>query len=170
MKTPAMIAMTVCAVLLAGCNRETTTEQGGISQQSVTGTRRESASQPPVTAPSERATDLSTPGNDQTNATTKPADNTGRNVRDRSDATVTPGDQSEAKGDVAMARQIRQSINQSDQLSTSAKNIKIITANGKVTLRGPVKSADEQQQILDKVKAVPGVSSVDNQLEIKNNP
>jgi len=169
MKTPSMIAMTVCALLLAGCNRETSTDQGGTSQQSVTGTRRESTSAPTATAPSERPADLSTPNTD-TNATAKPADNTGRNVRDRSDATVTPGDQSEAKSDVETTRQIRQALNQTDQLSTSAKNIKIITANGKVTLRGPVKSAAEQQQILDKIKAIPGVSSVDNQLEIKNNP
>jgi len=172
MKTPSIIGMTICALLLAGCNRETTTDQGGTSQQPLTGTRRDSATPPTAAepAPSTRAPDLSSASGDQTNPAAKPADNTGRNVRDRSDATLTPGDQSEAKSDVELTRQIRQSINQNDQMSTAAKNIKIITANGKVTLRGPVNSAAEQQQILDKVKAIQGVSSVDNQLEVKNNP
>ena len=69
-----------------------------------------------------------------------------------------------------MSRHIRQAVNQDNQLSTTAKNIKIITANGKVTLRGPVNSEAEKQQIVDKIKSVEGVTSVDNQLEVKANP
>src|SRR4051794_11189748 len=72
------------------------------------------------------------------------ADNTGRNVRDRSGETVTPGDQGNNDADLGMTRQIRRSINSNDQLSTLAKNVKVITANGKVTLRGPVNSEQEK--------------------------
>jgi osmotically-inducible protein OsmY len=99
----------------------------------------------------------------------KPSDNTGRNVRDRSDAAVTPGDQSESKADLETTRQIRRAITQNDQMSTMAKNVKIVTANGKVTLRGPVKSDAEKQQIADLAKGTEGVTSVDNELEVKGN-
>jgi osmotically-inducible protein OsmY len=98
----------------------------------------------------------------------KPPDNTGRNVRDRSDAAVTPGNQSEAKGDLELTRQIRQGISHNDQLSMAAKNVKIISENGKVTLRGPVDSDAEKTQIEQIAKGVAGVSAVDNQLEVKN--
>jgi osmotically-inducible protein OsmY len=103
-----------------------------------------------------------------TNAASKDVDNTGQNVRDRSNATVTPGDQANNKADVETTRRIRRALTQSDQLSTTAKNIKIITANGKVTLRGPVATTQEQQTIVKIAKGVAGDSSVDNQLEVKN--
>jgi osmotically-inducible protein OsmY len=102
-----------------------------------------------------------------TNAASKDVDNTGQNVRDRSNATVTPGDQANNKADVETTRRIRRALTQNDQLSTTAKNIKIITANGKVTLRGPVATTQEQQTIIKIAKGVAGDSSVDNQLEVK---
>jgi len=97
----------------------------------------------------------------------KSADNTGKNVRDRSKEAVTPADQSNSKEDIQITRKIRRAITKKDDLSTTAKNVKVITANGKVTLRGPVKSAEEQQQIAAIAKEVEGVTSVDNQLEVK---
>jgi len=102
-----------------------------------------------------------------TNATSTEVDNTGRNVRDRSGATLTPEDQGNNKSDLETTKRIRRAMNQNDQLSTEAKNIKIITTNGKVTLRGPVKTAQEQQTIVAIAKQIAGDSSVDNQLEIK---
>ena len=51
-------------------------------------------------------------------------------------------------------------------LSTNAHNVKIITANGVVTLRGPVKSAAEKANIGAKAQQAAGVRRVDNQLEI----
>jgi len=65
-------------------------------------------------------------------------DNTGRNVRDRGGDTLTPGDQSNTKADLTLTQQIRKALMADKSLSTNAKNIKIITANGVVTLRGPV--------------------------------
>ncbi len=75
-------------------------------------------------------------------------DNTGKNVRDRDDAAVVPTDQ--AKGsdqDVEMTRNIRKAIVADDDLSTDAHNVKIVTLQGIVTLRGPVKSEAEKTRV-----------------------
>lgn len=95
-----------------------------------------------------------------------PADNTGRNVRDRSAAALTPADQSGSPQDIAITRQIRQAVVADPDLSVNAQNIKIITINGVVTLRGPVENATERQSIAATAKNVTGVTRVDNQLEL----
>jgi hyperosmotically inducible periplasmic protein len=101
----------------------------------------------------------------QVSQTAEP-DNSGRNVRDRSGDTKTPGDQSENEADRTITQNIRQAITADDSLSTNAKNVKIITSDGTVTLRGPVKSEKEKAEIEAKAKQVAGVKRVDNQLEI----
>jgi osmotically-inducible protein OsmY len=50
-----------------------------------------------------------------------------------------------------------------------AKNIKIITADGIVTLRGPVQSSQEKEVIEVKARQLSGMNQVDNQLEVKGN-
>lgn len=107
--------------------------------------------------------------NDQPSQTaTVAADNSGTNVRDRNDATKTSGDQSESEADRTISQNIRQAINADDSLSTNGKNVKIITVDGVVTLRGPVKSETEKTNIVAKAQQIAGVKSVDNQLEIAN--
>jgi len=98
-----------------------------------------------------------------------PADNSGKNVRDRNDSRVTPGDQANSKTDMAITQQIRKAVVADKGLSTNAHNVKIITANGVVTLRGPVKSASEKASIEEKAKQAAGVTRVDNQLEVASN-
>jgi hyperosmotically inducible protein len=98
-----------------------------------------------------------------------PADNSGKNVRDRQGATQTPGDQSNAKADMAITQAIRKAVVADKGLSTNAHNVKIVTTNGAVTLRGPVKSEAEKNRIAEKAKQTAGVKSVDNQLEIASN-
>jgi len=66
-----------------------------------------------------------------------------------------------------LTRQIRRAITQNEQLSMTAKNIKIISVSGKVPLRGPVKSDQERKAIADAAQSVAGAGSVDNQLEVK---
>jgi osmotically-inducible protein OsmY len=100
------------------------------------------------------------------NAESYKADNSGKNVRDRGDATLTPENQSGSEADVNITREIRKSIVADDNLSINAHNVKIITANGAVTLRGPVETAEEKARVAEKAKQVTGVTSVDNQLEI----
>lgn len=96
-------------------------------------------------------------------------DNTGINTRDRDLSRKTPLDQSESEADRTITQRIRQSIMSDDALSTNAKNIKIITVRGIVTLRGPVASSQEKDAIERKVKDVQGIIRVDNQLEVTRN-
>lgn len=96
------------------------------------------------------------------------ADNSGRNERDRNDATKTAGDQAENEADRTISQNIRQAISADDSISTNGKNAKIITVDGTVTLRGPVKSEKEKTNIGAKAQQIAGVKSVDNQLEITN--
>ena len=93
-------------------------------------------------------------------------DNTGVNERDRNDATLTPGDQAETENDRTITRDIREAIVGDDSLSIVAENVKIITVNGVVTLRGPVRDANEKTLIASKAQSIAGVTRVDNQLEI----
>jgi osmotically-inducible protein OsmY len=93
-------------------------------------------------------------------------DNTGHNVRDRSGNTLTPGDQSSDQADVDLTRRIRKAVVADKSLSTTAHNIKIITVNGVVTLRGPVKSAQEKTKIEAKAQKLAGTKQVENQLEV----
>ncbi len=97
------------------------------------------------------------------------ADNTARNVKDRGD-TLSPLDQGTSESDVTITQQIRQSVVADDQLSMNAKNVKIITIDGMVTLRGPVKSAGEKNAIVATAKQTAGVVKVDDQLEVETNP
>lgn len=97
------------------------------------------------------------------------ADNTGRNERDRdTDLTVTPPDQSENEFDVKRTAEIRKRLT-GTELSLNAKNVKIVTANGRVTLRGPVESQAEKDQVLRIARDVAGDVNVDDQLEVKTN-
>ena len=95
-----------------------------------------------------------------------PADNSGKNVRDRKDAAVTSGDQSNSQSDLKITQEIRQAVIADKDLSMNAHNVKIITSNGVVTLRGPVKSSEEKAKIGTKAKQVAGVTQVHNQIEI----
>ncbi|MBW8305681.1 MAG: BON domain-containing protein [Thiobacillus sp.] len=94
------------------------------------------------------------------------ASNTGINKRDRDDKTLTPTDQMNNESDLKITQEIRQAL-MKGEFSMDAKNIKVITRNGAVTLRGPVKTAAELEAISVLVKAVPGIKSIDNQLQVK---
>jgi hyperosmotically inducible periplasmic protein len=93
-------------------------------------------------------------------------DNTGKNVRDREDKTLTPFDQSESEADRTLTQRIRQAVVHDDSLSTNAKNVKIITTNSRVTLRGPVASKQEKAAVASKAQQIAGADKVDDQLEI----
>jgi hyperosmotically inducible periplasmic protein len=110
-------------------------------------------------------TDAKKPGTPETTASSAGRDNTGVNVRDGDSTAKTPFDQKENKDDIATTADVRKQIVGSD-MSTDAKNVKIITENGHVTLRGPVKSANEKTQIEKIALQVAGEGKVDNQLEV----
>ena len=64
--------------------------------------------------------------------------------------------------DRAITQEIRKGIHQDKDLSIYAHNIKIITQDGKVTLRGPVRSEDEKSSLQAKAVAVAGQDNVTN--------
>lgn len=93
-------------------------------------------------------------------------DNTAINQRDRNDAVKTPIDQNENQADVDRTATIRKEVVARSNFSTNAHNVKIITQNGKVTLRGPVDSEEERNEIGRIASDVAGKDNVDNQLEV----
>src|SRR6187455_2740246 len=101
-----------------------------------------------------------------TDSTAVKRDNTEVNVRDRTDAVKTPIDQNENKKDIDITANIRKRVVDT-KMSVNAQNVKIITQDGKVTLRGPVKSDDEKTQIEQMAHEVAGPTNVDNQLEVQ---
>jgi len=98
---------------------------------------------------------------------TPAADNTKKNQRDRSGETKTSGDQSNSSQDVKITAAIRRAVVRDHSLSMTAKNVKIITSNGMVTLRGPVKSDAEKAKIVELARSAAGNAKIDNQLEVK---
>lgn len=99
---------------------------------------------------------------------TPPApDNSAVNVRDRVPGAMTAGQQSNSTSDVELTRRIRRAVVQDHSLSMLAHNVKIISTNGSVMLRGPVKTEEEKTAIANKAQAIAGAGKVDNQLEVK---
>ena len=96
---------------------------------------------------------------------TKP-DNTSVNQRDRSSQSKTSGDQSNNSADLKTTQAIRQALMKDDQLSMTAKNIKVITADGQVTLRGPVKTAEEKAKVDQIARSAAGGAQIVNQLDV----
>ncbi len=94
------------------------------------------------------------------------ADNTKLNQRDRASDELTADQQKANKSDTQITRRIRQDIMKDKDLSTYAHNIKIIAVNGKVTLKGPVRSENEENKILKCARSVAGASNVNNEIEI----
>jgi hyperosmotically inducible periplasmic protein len=94
-------------------------------------------------------------------------DNSATNERDRSGDTKTSGDQSNSSADLKITQAIRQALMKDSELSTTAKNIKIITASGQVTLRGPVKTAQEKVKVDQIARSAAGGAQIDDQLDVK---
>ena len=103
----------------------------------------------------------------QTEQSATSADNTKVNTRDRADSSPTADQQKENQSDREITRQIRQAVVKDESLSTYAHNVKIITQNGEVTLKGPVRSEDEKRTIEAKAAEIAGENTVVNQLDIK---
>src|SRR5580704_5534467 len=92
-----------------------------------------------------------------------PEDNTGQN-KDQSQPTA--DQQKMNPADRAITQKIRKAIHDDSTLSTYAHNIKIITQDGKVTLRGPVRTEDEKAGLEAKAVSVAGQGNVNDMLEV----
>jgi hyperosmotically inducible periplasmic protein len=95
-------------------------------------------------------------------------DNTKVNQRDRNKSEPTADQQKENQPDREIARKIRRSLVQDKTLSTYAHNVKIITQDGMVTLKGPVRSDEEKTAVEAKATAIAGADKVTSQLEVKS--
>ena len=93
-------------------------------------------------------------------------DNSKINQRDRNSGQVTAGQQKENRSDRETAKDIRRALVKDKSLSTYAHNIKIISQDGKVTLKGPVRTDEEKQAIEAKAKEVAGSDNVSNELQV----
>jgi len=93
-------------------------------------------------------------------------DNTKVNTRDRKPTAVTADQQKNNKTDLETTRQIRKALVADKSLSTYAHNVKVVTQNGKVTLKGPVRSEDEKKAVEAKAAEVAGAGNVTNQISI----
>jgi len=100
-----------------------------------------------------------------TTSATKP-DNTASNMRDRDLTPLTPLDQGNSKADTDRTAEIRRAILDREGLSVNARNVKVITNDGHVTLRGPVNSAEEKRQLGEIAARIATQEHTDNQLEV----
>jgi hyperosmotically inducible periplasmic protein len=100
---------------------------------------------------------------DQSSPSSTAPDNSARNKAHN----TTADQQKNGKSDVDITAEIRKSVVADNSLSTYAHNVKIITKNGAVTLKGPVHSEEEKQTIAAKAADVVGQGKVTNQLTVK---
>jgi hypothetical protein len=96
------------------------------------------------------------------------SDNTALNACDRAGSgTVTPMDQGNALADLETTKRLRREIMSDDSLSEDGHNVEIITSDGVITLRGPVKTAAERARIDLKVHKLAGAHRVVDELEVE---
>jgi hyperosmotically inducible protein len=168
----------IVVLAAAGCQRSTDSDSRPSSRDTTSSTSATNPANPSTTTLSNRPADNAArpdlpaaaraePSGNSANSD-KSADNTGKNERDRSGSAQTSGDQGGSEADRRVTQQIRKTIVDDPKLSTTAKNVKIITQDGAVTLRGPVKSTQEKTEIAAIAQKADGVKRVDNQLEIAN--
>ncbi|MBA2539800.1 MAG: BON domain-containing protein [Deltaproteobacteria bacterium] len=94
------------------------------------------------------------------------ADNTAKNDRDRALAKPTADNAVDQPSDLDITQKIRKAVMDDGTLSTNAHNSKIVVENGKVTLAGPVASAEEVTRLTQIAAGIVGDKNVVNQLEI----
>jgi hyperosmotically inducible periplasmic protein len=99
-----------------------------------------------------------------------PADNTTVNQRDRNPNEPTADLQKNNPSDRDITQQIRRAIMKDKSLSSYAHNVKIITQNGQVTLKGPVRSDEKKRAIEAKATEIVGENKVTSELDIKPKP
>lgn len=94
-------------------------------------------------------------------------DNTKMNQRDRNPNEPTADQQQNNRSDRDLTQQVRKAIESDKNLSTYAHNVKVITQNGQVTLKGPVRSEEEKSAVESKAAAVAGEGKVTSELTVK---
>jgi hyperosmotically inducible periplasmic protein len=88
------------------------------------------------------------------------------NTKTNKSASPTADQQKMNASDRDMTKKIRMAIHDDKSMSTYGHNVKIITQNGKVTLKGPVHSEEEKANIAAKATSIAGDGNVDNQIDV----
>jgi hypothetical protein len=158
--------------MLAACAHSRQTEDETVAQDPNAATTYATpdpvAAEPVATRPAPvRKVEKREIDEEKTEARREP-DNTGINKRDTDDKTLTPLDQGNSSNDLKITQEIRKAVVGADGLSFTAKNVKIITRDANVVLRGPVKSVSEKTRIDELARGTAGVTKVDNQLEVES--
>jgi osmotically-inducible protein OsmY len=96
-----------------------------------------------------------------------PADNTQVNKRDRKTGAVTADQQKENSSDRELTASIRKALMGNKELSTYAHNVKVVTRNGMVTLKGPVRSEDEKKAVEAKASEIAGAGKVKSMISVR---
>jgi hyperosmotically inducible periplasmic protein len=162
MRTTLLIVAALAGFALAGCD-ETTMNPTTTTTTPVPGATNDSGTNTDGTMPS---TAPDTTSGVTTGDTTPAPDNTGRNERDAAGNTKTPIDQDENQADVTTTAEIRKMITGDSSMSINARNVKIVTSQGKVTLRGPVDSATEKEAVEKFARDVAGETNVTSEIEV----
>lgn len=95
------------------------------------------------------------------------SDNTKMNQRDRNPNEMTADQQQSNRSDRDLTQQIRKAIVADKNFSTYAHNVKVITQNGQVTLKGPVRSEEEKRAVEARAAEVAGAGKVTSELTVK---
>ena len=93
-------------------------------------------------------------------------DNTKVNQRDTKASEPTADQQHNDSKDLDITQQIRKAITADKSLSTYAHNVKVISQDGKVTLKGPVRSSAEKASIETKAAEIVGQDNVTSELAV----
>jgi hyperosmotically inducible periplasmic protein len=103
----------------------------------------------------------------QASAQTGTAQTAPDNSKQNKNQTQTADNQTNAKSDRLTTQKIRKAIMADKTLSTYAHNVKIITTDGAVTLKGPVQSEDEKQKVASEAAGVVTADKITNELTVK---
>jgi len=104
--------------------------------------------------------------NAQDQSTPPKPDNTRANKADRQQGQPTADQQKENASDRDLTKNIRRALVKDKSLSTYAHNVKIISENGIVTLKGPVRSEEEKSAVEAKAAEVAGSNNVKSEITV----
>jgi hyperosmotically inducible periplasmic protein len=93
-------------------------------------------------------------------------DNSAVNKQNHGDSVLSPENMGQSAADMDLTRRIRRAVLDDESLSTYAHNVKIIARDGKVTLRGPVRSTEEKMSVEQKAARLVGKENVKNEVEV----
>lgn len=118
------------------------------------------------TVPDNTATREIRDANTSTSDKPRAVDNSGQNEIDKQGTSMTPMDQGNSDADIAVTRTIRKALTGDSTLSTNAQNLKVITRDGVVVLRGPVASQAESEAVLNHARTAAGANRIENQIAV----